>query len=565
MKNIMMIGLVLSLLCWGTAFGTPRVVSNLGDPSDATCLAPQQDHLWIGTRGAGLVRIGTDTNTSWGALDGLPGNTVLDCVAFGSEIWVATETGLARLKQNTKRFEIIAKGRYLSLAAGPTGVIAGRDDGFVFEHLPDGTVLETKTEISPYALTLHPDGMWAAGSLDGSIWLKGHKIVQTLPTPVRDIAFVGNELHIRTAAGGYIRRNHVLETNATIGKALALTDTGTPVQADQYAHLQAHDAAIWKKQFVLATDEGVHLQSPEGWKQLEIAGMPCGDRVASLTEFAGHLWVGSFDRGLCRFDGQTWTRFHGPRYLASDMINDLSSDGKKLYVATNRGLTIVDSKGRFQIYRRDDCVEDTSQKCPWHTAVNGVTVDPVSGVAWMADTGAVHRMNRRRWKRYYRQAGIRSNKITRIAAFRHTVAVGTSDQGILIRKRGGKFTAISDQSGLADNWVMDLSFDQQGNLWVATCTRGISVMKDGQWTTLTTQDGLLDDYTLSVQQIGNDIWIGSLSGLSILRGETVTNISTTDGLAGNEVHATVPYKGLIYVATNGGLSVVDSNPNQAGE
>ncbi len=566
MKNGLIMWIGLSLW-WGlgAAYGTPRVISNLGDPSEATCLAPQSDYLWVGTRGAGMIRVDDFENRSWGALDGLPGNTVLDCVAHMNVVWVATETGLARLQADGKRFEVLARGRFLSLASGPDGIVAGRDDGTVFQHQPDGSIRETKTEITPYALAVSPNGTWAAGSLDGSIWMQGRQVVRTLPTPVRDLAFVGDDLHIRTAGGGYILRGNQLEPNDSIGNALALTDGGQPVHAAQYAHLQAHDAASWRGQLVLATDEGVHLQSTRGWKQIELAGMPCGHRIAALTEFDGDLWVGSFDRGLCRFDGQKWTRFHGPTYLASDMINDLSSDGKKLYVATNRGLTIVDAKGTFQIFRRDDCVDNTSRKCPWHTAVNGVTVDPVSGVAWMADTGTVHRLNRRRWKRYYRKAGIHSNKITRIAAFRHTVAVGTSDQGILVRKRGGKFEPTNDQAGLADNWVMDLSFDDQGNLWVATCTRGISVLKDGRWSTLTTQDGLLDNYTLSVQQIGTDIWIGSLSGLSILRGETVTNISTTDGLAGNEVHATVPYKGLIYVATNGGLSVVDSGIPRARE
>ena len=87
----------------------------------------------------------------------------------------------------------------------------------------------------------------------------------------------------------------------------------------------------------------------------------------------------------------------------------------------------------------------------------------------------------------------------------------------------------------------------------------------GKWRTLTTRDGLADDYALSVQEIDGRIWIGTLRGLTVIDGEQVINLGVEAGLSGNEVHDAVAHRGAVWVATDGGLSVIDVvTPKPAG-
>src|SRR6185436_8597578 len=99
-----------------------------------------------------------------------------------------------------------------------------------------------------------------------------------------------------------------------------------------------------------------------------------------------------------------------------------------------------------------------------------------------------------------------SEQLTRLAVHDGELALGTSDAGVLLgrsdAKRIGSFTRFDHQAGLADDWVMDLTFNARGALWVATCTRGLSVReRSGTLHTLTEDDGLADDYVLSVNEL----------------------------------------------------------------
>jgi ligand-binding sensor domain-containing protein len=380
--------------------------------------------------------------------------------------------------------------------------------------------------------------------------------------PVRHLVFEGENLRIQTVSRTYEWNGRGVPRELPAQGSDWLVDGLTTFNLDQLEHLQVFDAIRWKGLDVVATDAGAMFRrsSRDKWRKIPLNGMPCGARIAAIASFDGALWVGSFDRGLCRLTKKGWTRFHGPGFLASDMVHDMSTDANYLYVATHKGLSRVDKNGQFQVTAVADCVDNPRKKCPWHATVNGVVQDPVTGISWMADTGAVHRMQGRRWRRYYRKAGVNSTRLTRIAAYNGSVAVGTGDQGILLMEDGRNFISITDQDGLADNWVMDVHYDEQGTLWVATCTRGLSRYRDGAWRTYTRADGLVDDYILSVRSIRGRLWVGTLRGLSLITASGVQNFTPSNGLSGSEIHDVIEHRGKVYVATDGGLSVFRYRP-----
>ena len=548
--------ILLPALAQDTVPPVPRVVGTTGGVREAVCLAADHDDLWVGTRG-GVLLHRPGSSRRFDALDGLPGNRVTDCRFHQGRLWIATEAGLAVLAPDGARFDTILAGRFLRLASSGERLIAARDDGRVFHLIPTpgGAALRAvdTLEAPPLSLSGTRAGGYAAGMADGRLRLDDGTTLE-LRTPVTTIANHPEGLRILSPGRAWRIEDGAAIRAPAWDDAAALLDDGTAVPWDGTALV--HDATRWGDLVALATDEGVRIRPAVGgpWSTLADDGLPCGPRLTALAVFRGELWVGGFDSGVCRLHEGRWIHYRGPELLPSDMVNHMAATRHKLYIATLTGVAVVDRDGDFRQATHEECIEDIKRPCPWHSSLTGVAVDPADNRTWVADTGAVHRVGSKRWTHYYRRSGISSNRITRIAARNGKVAVGTVDQGILIKEGPGPFRGLDDRGGLTDNWVMDLTWDNAGDLWVATCTRGLSRWDGTEWTTWTTRHGLSDDYTLSVDEIDGRLWVGTLRGLTILSPAGAVRLSTRDGLAGDEVHDVLAFGDKVYLATDGGLT-----------
>lgn len=555
---------------------SPIVEAAVGHYVGATCLVAVDGEVWAGTVGGGLVNLDDPQARPLDASMGLPGNRVNDCVLIEDTLWVATDIGLASQGPDRDRFEVYEYGRFLRVAAAGETLLAARDDGNLLQ-LHAGTdptaAARRQLDMAVMALGGRADGAFAAGSIDGKVLVSSpdNPRGKTLRTglPVSALAYRGNTLMVLVPGQLLQLGRGELTPLPASADVVALNRNGKALHAahlaalEVAATLEAHgvtyaatDGGIFRTHDVAQREEPSRHAAQGGWQQMPPRGCPCGPRIAAIASFNGNLWVGGFDSGLCRFDGDSWHHYRAPTDLPSDMINHMTVGRHRLYVATLKGLVVVDDQGHFQAHTRSQCEEDTAANCPWYESVTGVAADRKRRNVWIADTGSVHRWSSRKWKHLYRQRGIRSERITRIAAQDGRIAVGTSDRGILWRDDTPNFIAMDDQQGLADNWVMDLAFDRSGALWVATCTRGISRYKDGQWRTWDMSDGLADDYTLSVADIDGRIWVGHFRGVSILTERGIVHLGPGDGLAGGEVHDIVEHNGKVYLATDSGLAVV---------
>jgi ligand-binding sensor domain-containing protein len=554
-----------------------EITGHMGDPSWVSCVTVYQDNLWVGTRGAGMIRWSGGKATYLN--EGLPGLRVNDCAVYKGELWVATDSGLASTSTPEFGFNRYTEGRFLKVSSSEEALVAVNDQGLALELTPELCLncewhrRTIKLEMVPSALAVHSNEHWAAADLTGLIRVANGPEMEAantpdgsyeaglktyrVPEPVIDLQYEGLSLRIKVPGGGYrIKDGKLLPDPNLAGDDLSLDSEGLALSLPELKGRSVHDVVKWRGANYLATDDGVFKMDGAKLVALPLGGMPCGGRVVSIASFRGALWVGSFDRGLCRLDSNGWTRYQAPGDLPSNRVNDIIATDKHLYVATDLGLAVVDRKGRIVQRTVKECTDDLKRKCPWHASVNGVAVDRRGLVPWMADVGAVHRMRGRQWRRYQRNAGLESQRLTRIAVQDGVVAIGTSDQGIFLKGRRGPFRRYDDQNGLADNWVMDLSFDSAGRLWVATCTKGVSVFEKEHWTHYGTENGLADNYAMAVREINGRMWIGTLSGLTVLGKEGPINLNTLGGLSGNEVHDFVVHKGLVYVATDGGLTLI---------
>ncbi len=575
------------------------VVENIGSSEEVSCLVPDGDGLWVGLLGGGVARWDGHRVERFDSADGLPGNRVNACARGVGGLWVATDSGLARLDERSMVFDTVAVGRFLGVAAGPGGMLASTGHGELLRFVcpgstgADGRPEKCRKQVVqrelPVALSLaaSSDGTWGLGGIDGSLVLSNGLTVP-LDGPVLDVkaiadgrfsALTPDSLHeiVPGPVPPTTRKRRLSEYLDADGIPLTVPlspgVSGAPGAA-AWAAPVAHGSpkalvtrvARWGAGVAVGTDSGLFVSAGPaaagsdaavGVEPVALGGCPCGPRISSVEVFQGHLWAGGFDGGLCRLDKTGWTRFAGPDYLPSDMVNRLEATRRFLFVATLKGLVTVDTRGHFRRYVEADCVDNLRGPCPWHQSVPGVALDPTDATVWVADAGAIHNIRGNRWKHYFRKAGVDTTEITRIAAGRDFIVAATLDSGLLVKgRRERTFRVLDERHGLSDNWVMDVTVAEDGAVWAATCTRGVSRWKDGRWTTFTRQEGLADDYTLSVNEIDGRMWVGTLKGLTVLSSAGVVSLSSRDGLPGDEIHDAVAMGNRVWLATDGGLSAV---------
>lgn len=135
------------------------------------------------------------------------------------------------------------------------------------------------------------------------------------------------------------------------------------------------------------------------------------------------------------------------------------------------------------------------------------------------------------------------------------VWVGT--RGGVARFDGVRFTTWqpAGEGSIPDGEVFDVAETRDGTLWLAVYGGGLTRYRDGRFSTLTTEHGLVDPSVrcLAVSADGA-IWAGTDRGLGRYLNGGFTNYRAADGLRDASVRALLAEDdGTVWVGTNGGL------------
>ena len=133
--------------------------------------------------------------------------------------------------------------------------------------------------------------------------------------------------------------------------------------------------------------------------------------------------------------------------------------------------------------------------------------------------------------------------------------LGTESGGLAVL-RDRKFSSLTAEDGLTDEYVLSLAQDREGEVWVGTKGGGLNVFRDGKFRAVTTAQGLASNVVLAVAAAPNgDVWAGTPDGLNLIRRGQVKVFTTADGLADDFVRSLyVGGHGELWIGTRHGLS-----------
>ncbi len=224
--------------------------------------------------------------------------------------------------------------------------------------------------------------------------------------------------------------------------------------------------------------------------------------VSLASDSAGHIWVGTEDHGVFRFDpaaqnAAAWTNFTTKDGLGDDNAYAICADklGRIWVGHLNHGVSVYNGEG----WKNYDVLDG-----PIGERVFSIAADPVTGDIWIATSAGLTRysVDRDKWSFITRAEGLPSDQIQSLTFdSRGNIYAGTQCDGLAVgrpplprplgegRGEGARsWTQISGPdsapltpagAGLPSNLINQVLVSRNGTIYVAT-TCGLAASKDGK-------------------------------------------------------------------------------------
>ena len=239
----------------------------------------------------------------------------------------------------------------------------------------------------------------------------------------------------------------------------------------------------------------------------------------------GNLWIGHFGGGLSYYNRirKQFRRYFsgtGQGALNGTMIWDLLLEGDTLWIASEKGLELLDIKsGRFSSMDFSETGQKFEHYGVWHL--------------------------------------FRDSRKRLLIGSYNGLFVYDREQNLLQHF----LPSMTDTTSLSDKWILTIFEDRDKQIWLGTNGGGLNLWEEpGKFTCYTMEEGLAGnvvDCILDDEQ-GN-LWISTNQGISKFDPDSLhfTNYSAEDGLQGNRFRYNAACKapdGMLYFGGNNGIS-----------
>ena len=347
------------------------------------------------------------------------------------------------------------------------------------------------------------------------------------------------------------------------------------------------------------------------WRTYDAAdGLATAEVRTVIQDSRGHLWFGTWGGGVSRYDGQTFTTYTNNDVLWRgsffSIVEDRDGnvwipdgrrlsryDGQSWTHITNEALTegvsgtylaYVDRDGHLWLATFEGVMRydpSAAAESAWTSFTKddvGGTVNAIfqdrDGHFWFGLNGryvgnepgsvGVSRYDGHTWETFSTEDGLAENSVIAILEDRDGNFWFGTRAGVTVYD-GQTWKTLTTKDGLADNRIEAIFQDHQGDLWFGAFGGGVSRLTrsaelgEDVWITYSTEDGLADNRVFSIcQDREGHLWFGTDGGVSRYSGRTFTTFTTAEGLPSNRTYSALRDRDRdLWFATAQGLTRYD--------
>ncbi|HEV2278516.1 MAG TPA: two-component regulator propeller domain-containing protein [Acidobacteriaceae bacterium] len=473
---------------------------------------------------------------SWQTDTGLPQNTVHAIVQGPNGfLWIATEGGLVRF--DGEQFSVIARANTSQLPSDLIDDLMLDSGGTVWVSTSGGLarVVDGRVERFGSKQGIPSTQVWRTFEGAGAVW------VMTAAGLYRVEGIQAERVRLNGDLTENSRMLAAPDGSLWLGTAEGVmrspsggTFAVVGASGEVVALARDGEGAVWA---ALRAGVGSMLERCSAQECAPVP-IPGGAAVNALaTDRSGHIWVGT-DAGLFAVEGDKLQAV-GKAGRVTFLFCDREG---MLWAGTAQGLMRATGAGEPELLRSGD--------------IYLAAAEDREGDLWLGtEAGGLAVLRDRKFSTLTAQQGL-SNEYVLALAQNATgdVFAGTRGGG-LYAWHAGAFRPAAAAQKLASTVVLAVATSKNGDVWVGT-PDGLSLIRNGQLRTFTTADGLADDFVRSLY-VGHDgaLWIGTRHGVSRYAEGKFTSWSALDGLGSDLVGAmTEDRDGTLWIGTLGGLS-----------
>jgi len=313
--------------------------------------------------------------------------------------------------------------------------------------------------------------------------------------------------------------------------------------------VQDNNGVVW-----IGTAKGVcYLQNSKIMPFKEDTILSSATIITIYPDKAGNIWFGTLQDGVIKYNlkNKTFTRFNSKGGLRNDFVRAINEDlHGNIYVGTISGISKITPAGQIQKVNIPN--EELN-------AFLSIVTDNKNNL-WFGTSAGVYKYNGQTYRNYLQKNGLSSNKILSALQDREgNFWFGTDGFGVS-RFSSEAFTSYTVKDSLPGDYITAVFQDSKKNIWLGVKNFGVCRFEKNKIINYKLNvkniSGSLADnevLTISEDRQGN-IYFGTKSGLSIYNGSTFQNYHTKDGLPGEIVYSVIMDRsGMIWLGTQKGL------------
>ncbi len=519
-------------------------------------LQDRKGFMWFGSDGGGLTKYDGKKFTTWTSTEGLANDLVLVIKEdFEGDLWIGTSKGISIMRN--EHFLPIPetlkplKDLFIRAIAIRSGVIAIGTNKGLFIYRNGG--LEKIKDLEDVVITAV--GFAENNTLFAGTTGKGFSVIEEN----------GKFLSFNTESG--LSNNTVHCFMFHKGKILVGTERGVNVFGkDGKCHRFLFDAPDDAKQIIRFMDKdlngdlwigtldcGTYKLNEKGVTHYGASeGMGVDGTFCFTEDHEGNFWFGTDGNGVVKLGKQTFTSLGKLQGMPDEMILSICKTKKgNWWFGNQEGVTTFDGK----IYKHYGKKEGLTDEKVWDV------MEDAKGAIWITTYGSgVFKYNGKTFSNFSEKNGLSSNNVRAVFEDpKGRIWIGTANGLTLLN--GTSIRVFKMEDGLGTNRI--LGFYHDGNsLWIASSAGGlIKVIETGSgkfsFKRFTDKEGMAENSVLSIagDKDGN-IWTASFGGINVLdpKTEKIRKVTKKEGLFSNTVYSVnCTNDGHLLIGTNNGI------------